>query len=386
MEEYKIPLRNIKKEIIDYAIVDADDYERVSKIRWYKTEGYALTKCDKLCSSMHKLILGAPPQGKVIDHVNRNRLDNRKENLRFLTESQNAQNKPKKADYYGVSWCKSTQKYRGMFRQKQLGYFLDPLEAARAFDICAYQVYGETASTNETISYEEACTYNLEDMFKKKAVSQLPKNIYYSDKYNYFYVQIKYKQKRYYKSGFKTIAEALKQYEIFNELIQAIKVQYNNRDITRNSEGIAVIHVKDKEVLVDDDNWHRLSSMSISIDKKGYCHGITKNQTSFMISHKIIQRIKGLVVDHINNNPLDNRRENLRNVSASVNSYNRVTKNKSGFRGVSLEHKSVLWRARIKFECQEYLIGRYKTKEEAAKAYNVKAVELYGDAAILNQV
>jgi hypothetical protein len=41
MEEYKIPLKNRKKEIIDYAIVSKEDYETLNQFKWYKSLGYS---------------------------------------------------------------------------------------------------------------------------------------------------------------------------------------------------------------------------------------------------------------------------------------------------------------------------------------------------------
>lgn len=94
---------------------------------------------------------------------------------------------------------------------------------------------------------------------------------------------------------------------------------------------------------------------------------------------------KGLLVDHRNHNTLDNRKENLRIATRAQNMWNR--KNTCG----SSKYKGVYWhKSSKKWQCAAYLdnkgifIGTYETEELAAKAYNIKALELYGEFACLN--
>lgn len=73
--------------------ISASDLEKVSKYRWYLTgNGYAISWIKGKRLRMHHLIIGKPPKDKETDHINRNRLDNRKENLRFVSRSVNGQN------------------------------------------------------------------------------------------------------------------------------------------------------------------------------------------------------------------------------------------------------------------------------------------------------
>jgi hypothetical protein len=96
------------------------------------------------------------------------------------------------------------------------------------------------------------------------------------------------------------------------------------------------------------------------------------------------------VVDHINRNPLDNRRCNLRYATYQQNTINRKAQknNKSGYRGVSLykNRNYCKWRARIKVNEKSIYIGYYKNKIDAAKAYNKAAKKYFGDFAVLNKV
>ena len=110
--------------------------------------------------------------------------------------------------------------------------------------------------------------------------------------------------------------------------------------------------------------------------------------------HRIIANAKeGESVDHVNGNPLDNRKENLRVCTMSQNLANQKLRkdSTSGFKGVSKnQSKTNPWRAYINRKdgkkTKQYHLGLFKTPEEAARAYNEKAKELFGDFAKLNKV
>jgi len=95
---------------------------------------------------------------------------------------------------------------------------------------------------------------------------------------------------------------------------------------------------------------------------------------------------KGSIVDHINQNKLDNRRGNLRICGKSENAANSRLRrdNTSGYRGIFFERRR--WRAGIHFKGHFVVIGRYDTREEAALAYNIAAIGVYGEFASLNEV
>lgn len=91
-------------------------------------------------------------------------------------------------------------------------------------------------------------------------------------------------------------------------------------------------------------------------------------------------------VDHIDGNPLNNRLLNLRLATRSQNCINtgKPKNNTSGFKGVSFHQKTSKWIARIGYQCERKFLGYYSTAEEAAKAYNKAAIELFGEYALLN--
>lgn len=97
------------------AMVDDEDYEKVSKLKWgLDGAGYARSTTTLPSSghhiSLHHLVFGKPPLGKEIDHRNNTRLDCRKRNLREATHSDNGANKRKegrnKSGFKGYSFAR----------------------------------------------------------------------------------------------------------------------------------------------------------------------------------------------------------------------------------------------------------------------------------------
>lgn len=126
-----------------------------------------------------------------------------------------------------------------------------------------------------------------------------------------------------------------------------------------NSGGYRVVKIFGKQILV-----HRL----IYFIERGYFSPST---------------------DHINRDKLDNRFSNLRECTQAQNCMNRsLNKNsKSGYRGVYKEKKVPnKWRGEICCKGKKYFLGYFDSKDECAIAYNNKAVELFGEFAVLNEV
>jgi hypothetical protein len=112
---YGYPFRKIPLTQGQYAIVDPEDYERLAKYKWFakRCDGrfYAVRWAKNKNVKMHQVILGSE-EGKVIDHINGNGLDNRKANVRFATSEQNSWNQRKQRS-------KSSSKYKGVSRSKK---------------------------------------------------------------------------------------------------------------------------------------------------------------------------------------------------------------------------------------------------------------------------
>lgn len=112
-----------------------------------------------------------------------------------------------------------------------------------------------------------------------------------------------------------------------------------------------------------------------------------ENKSMAILMHRfIISAPDGLEVDHKNLNTLDNRKENLRLATKSQNNMNRPIRanNKTGYKGV--QARGNVFRARIRKDKKDYSLGQFQTAIEAAKAYNKKAIKLFGEFARLNEI
>lgn len=155
----KIPLKGKHGEG-KFALVDAEDFEELNKYTWLASErGYALRRTNQgdkpMTMLMHRQVIGAE-KGQVVDHINRDKLDNRRSNLRIVTQAQNTMNrsgdKTNISGFKGVYWQKNRQNWQARISKDyvrvHIGTFDDPEEAARAYDTVAAKLFGEYALLN----------------------------------------------------------------------------------------------------------------------------------------------------------------------------------------------------------------------------------------------
>ncbi len=149
------------------AIIDSEDTALVSTYKWQARRDskrpehwYAITTIRdgerrRKTLLLHRLLLNTPP-GTQVDHKDGDGLNNRRSNLRIATNAQNCMNQPPPSNntsgYKGVSYHKARRKWQAKIRVNRkdlyLGLFIDPKDAALAYDAKAKEVFGEFAWLN----------------------------------------------------------------------------------------------------------------------------------------------------------------------------------------------------------------------------------------------
>ncbi len=348
-----------------FAQVDDEDYDFLMKWRWYavymKVSSNYYIVCNYNLGSgkwtnkrIHFLIMGKK-EGMVIDHIDGDTFNNQRSNLRFCTFGENCYSRVKykngSSEYKGVTlkngrkehhvkyWVARIQVNKiaidlGKFPHTEEGKKL----AALAYNEAAIKYYGPFAKTNN-INGENRKNLNPITNTSKKEREALE-----------------------YKGLLPLKSKA----------IQLTKGQF------------AIVDEEDYEYL-NKWKWQFNSTYALKHEKR------IPNKirpTTFM--HKlIVSAPKGQIVDHINGNPLDNRKCNLRFAEpyqSSANTKLRVNKKSSKYYGVYV-HQNIIY-STIKVQGKETKIGRWPYSPEneiiAAKEYDKMAQKLRGEFAKLN--
>lgn len=136
------------------ALIDDEDFEKVSQFKWHLSDnGYAVANHKNCKIRMHRLVMGAVGD-QIVDHKNRTKLDNQKDNLRITDRSGNGCNRVANLNrgsaYKGV--YKNAGKYEARIKIKLKPYYLGryntPEEAAKAYNEAAKKLHGEMAYLN----------------------------------------------------------------------------------------------------------------------------------------------------------------------------------------------------------------------------------------------
>jgi len=138
--------------------------------------------------------------------------------------------------------------------------------------------------------------------------------------------------------------------------------------------------------IVDDEDYEWLNQWKWFFMNNGYAATNRKGKPRKMLyMHREINKTPdGVETDHINHNKLDNRKCNLRNCTRTQNQVNIAykTSERNPYRGV--EKRCQKYRAHIFIDNKTVYLGTHKNAEDAARAYDVKAVEMWGEFAITN--
>lgn len=151
------------------------------------------------------------------------------------------------------------------------------------------------------------------------------------------------------------------------------------------------IHLTSGVLVIDKEDWERLNHLTWCVDRNGYVvnsqkyrEGARVRSRKVMLHRIITNAPRGMEVDHINHDPLDNRRCNLRIVTRQQNVVNGrgVPNSSSRYKGVTKRGEK--WSAGIKINGKNIRLGCFMREEDAARAYDVAAVKAWGEFAYQN--
>lgn len=140
---------------------------------------------------------------------------------------------------------------------------------------------------------------------------------------------------------------------------------------------------------VDSDMYDEVSSRPWTVGEHNYPYS-SKNGRAMNMGRFVLEPRHGFQVDHINGNPLDNRRCNLREATLKQNQQNQGKRLKhsatSRYKGVYWSKCHQAWRAQIRVDGRKFHLGTFKTDSQAAMCYNDAAYRNFGDFARLNVI
>lgn len=154
---YYVYMKNITLTNGGCSLVSDEDFDEVSKYKWYRKRGEnkredAVRTTDGV--KMSRFIMN-PPKDMVVDHADGNTLNNMRENLRICTQAENGRNsliKTNTSGMRGVHWHKGAKKWVAKisvdYERKFLGYFDSLGDAGRAYNEAAKKYHGEFAKLN----------------------------------------------------------------------------------------------------------------------------------------------------------------------------------------------------------------------------------------------
>jgi hypothetical protein len=391
--EFKIPLRNKYKEITDYSLVSKDDYDILNKYKWHKNNsGYAQGNINKKSYLLHRYVIIDILNNDIkshnrVDHIDNNRLNNKRDNLRIVTNSENSRNTIKRqnatSNFIGVHFDKSKSKWISSIKiNDKVFYSSYKKEEHAAYQYNLWCIEFNLSTANLNIIPENLLNSFI--LYKKKQINDLPNNIYLtkSNKYN---VTINNKSIGNYDNlNNALIAKENKLKEIEDDKNKKIL----DTPIKKNNDGNTIIEVfninkeKISEFIVDDCIYHHLIKYQWSIS-----HGYITNSNIGSI-HRYIMKVddKTLFVDHINNNKLDNRKHNLRITTCSQNAKNKSSAigSSSKYIGVSYFKINNKWRANIKINGKYKHLGLFANEIDAAKCRDLATKKYFGEFGNLN--
>jgi dCMP deaminase len=327
-------------------------------------------------------------EGYVVDHINNNKLDNRKENLRIISKSDNSRNKIKKKNatskYYGVFYHKKENKWRTSINYNNKNYIAiydNEIHAAYHYDLWLQKYNLITSKSNNIEKPEDFIEYE-----KKIIKKPYPKGINkHGNKYR-ITISLVNKIKKHVDTS-TDLDDAIK---ILNDsnitknnnklLIQEFKVKFNK---IKNDDGNYIFTIKNKTIIIDKDMYTLMYKHTWSIVNN---YVKTNNKLLTRMVMNCNENDNNLVVDHINGNTLDNRKCNLRLITQAQNTLNQSSSKNSSSKyiGVYYHKISKKWASSIGINGKPIHLGVFDREQDAALARDYATKTYYKEFGRLN--
>ena len=378
---------------LETTIVSPQHSEHLNQFKWCKTPtGYVTSKIENKWWLLHRYTIGKLENKQIddfiIDHKDNNKLNNTLENLRVTSRTVNARNRTKKlgatSEYYGVSFNKRDKKWvskviiNGRYIDER---YENEKHAAHARDLLVQEHSLEGCKLN-----------NISDEFLQDFVRLIPRKkslpvgiTKKGDKYR-LYVNHKWY------GSFDNLDDAIAKNNSVRENIRLEKLAaILATPIKRNSAGDCIIEIfnKDKEkvaeTIVDEEDYYDLIQYSWCCNGN-YIIGKVGNKRGVAL-HRYVMKYDGKdYIDHIDRNPLNNKKDNLRLTTPKQNNLNKSSRNgsTSQFVGVHFDKTALKWISRITIDGKQKNLGRFDNEENAAMARDIATKEHYGDFGKLN--
>ena len=345
----QIPLHNKYKQVIAHVQIDSTDYLDLCKYKWSPSHGYAYGQVDGKRVAMHRYIMGNNSE-LIVDHIDGNRLNNKRSNLRLVTAQVNAENKK-------VSKSKKSSQFRNvqMYARKtgkhvfaailsingikyDLGLFKNAEDAAIARDI--YVVHKKI---DTVLNFPEKRDHFLKEKcpeVKNISYKNIYRGVYKNEKQNTYSAKISIKDIDVHileHDDELLCAKAYDNYVVGNNIIgkrlnfpneypnygQVIKTTY--KEIDENYIGLVVIKAGNEIIVkINKSDYDKIKYYPLHINVYGY-PSICNNSRSILL-HRFIMDANDpkVYIDHINCDKLDCTRSNLRFSDSKMNAQNRL--------------------------------------------------------------
>lgn len=150
---------------------------------------------------------------------------------------------------------------------------------------------------------------------------------------------------------------------------------------------VEIILTDGSKCTVDEEDYPLLSRYKWHPNGKSKTYAVTNSNVfgdKNVLMHRLIMHpARNQVVDHVNGNGLDNRKQNLRCCTINENMWNVRSKNKHGYKGV-FKRKNGTWSANIRHNGTRIYVGTFPSAKDAALAYDELAHRYFGEYALLN--